>query len=85
MSLAGLSFETAIRRTWWNVLLTCVREGCGGGVRTGLVPLLAALMRAVMPAMFSDSCFARCGLICISSAIVDAGLMFVCKTYDVHG
>lgn len=85
MSLAGLSLETAIRRTWWDVLLTCVKEGCGGVVRTGLLPLLAALMRAVMLAMFSDSCFARCGLICMFSAIVDAGLMFVWKTFDVHG
>jgi hypothetical protein len=40
---------------------------------TCLPPLLAALMREDMLAMFSASCFARWGFICMSSAIVGAG------------
>lgn len=41
-----------------------------GDVRTFCPLLLAALMRDVMLAMFSVSCFARWGLMCISSAMV---------------
>lgn len=49
----------------------CVREWAGKRrVPTCLPLLLAAFMRDEMLAMFSVSCFARCGLICISSAIV---------------
>jgi hypothetical protein len=47
----------------------------GGAMGTCLLlPLLAALMREDIVAMFSASCFARWGFICMSSAIVDAGL-----------
>jgi len=42
--------------------------------RTSLLPWRAALMREVILAMFSVSCFARWGFMCMSSAMVDAGL-----------
>ena len=45
-------------------------HGGGWAVATFCPLLLAALMRDVMVAMFSDSCFARWGLMCISSAMV---------------
>jgi len=41
---------------------------------TSLLPWRAALMREVMLAMFSVSCFARWGFMCMSSAMADAGL-----------
>ncbi|KAH8642873.1 pyridoxal phosphate binding protein [Alternaria alternata] len=44
------------------------------GGRTCFPPLLTALMREVMLAMFSASCFARWGFICMSSAMVGTGL-----------
>jgi hypothetical protein len=68
MSLAGFSLETAMRRTWTD------HERGGklglGYWRTFCPLLLAAVMRDVMRAMFSVSCFARWGLMCISSAMV---------------
>lgn len=45
-----------------------------GRVFTSLLPWRAALMRDVMLAMFSVSCFARWGFMCMSSAMADAGL-----------
>jgi hypothetical protein len=43
-------------------------------MRTFLLLLLAALMRDVMLAMFSASCFARWGFTCMSSAMVSASM-----------
>jgi hypothetical protein len=48
------------------------RWDIGVEMLTVLLLLLAAFMRDVMLARFSVSCFARCGFICISSAIVVA-------------
>jgi hypothetical protein len=45
-------------------------------MRTFLLLLLAAPMRDVMLVRFSVSCFARWGLMCISSAIVDAAARY---------
>jgi hypothetical protein len=58
-----------------RLLLVCETGGQGGAleVPTCLPPLLAALMREDILAIFCTSCFARWGLICMSSAIVDAG------------
>ena len=54
-------------------VVSCVRM-CGLRVGWGTfrLDLLAAFIRDVMLARFSVSCFARWGLMCISSAIVDA-------------
>lgn len=70
MSLAGFSLETAMRRTW----AVSIGKTWDWDERTFCPLLLAAFMRDVMLAMLSVSCFARWGLMYISSAMLDVSV-----------
>jgi hypothetical protein len=68
----GDSYEANLVRVSNVVVVGSVCSGQGEWVLTCLLPLFAALMRDDMLAIFSASCFARWGFICMSSAIVGA-------------
>lgn len=72
MSFAGLSLETAMRRTCGSQW-ACDVSDCGV-LHTFLLLLLAAFMREVILVSFSVSCFARWVLICMLSAIVNVDM-----------
>jgi hypothetical protein len=75
MSFAGLSLETAMRRTLVSVSCARIKRwDIDVEMLTFLLLLLAAFMRDVILARFSVSCFARWGFICISSVIVIADM-----------
>lgn len=60
-------------------------DSCNFMAATTFCPLLlAALMRVVMPLMFSVSCFARWAFMCISSAMVNVHKFKLSRSRAVH-